>query len=317
MGRILRRLGIFAVTLLGASVLIFAVTAALPGDIAQVLLGTDATPEAVEQLRRQLGLDRPLAVRYLEWLGGVLTGDFGVSHLSNQPVLALIGPRLAVTAWLVGLSIVGALLIALPAGMVAALKRRHWQGFAVNALAQLGMAIPVFFGGILIVLVFAVWLQWLPANGYRPLLADPVQWARHLVLPVVTLSLVQGAVLIRYVRSAFVEVLSEDYYRTARAIGWTPTAALLRHGVRNAAVSLVTIIGLQLSAVLVGAIVVEQVFTLPGLGTLLLNAVAQRDLFVIQGTVMFLVLAVLVINALVDFSYLLIDPRQRARGEVE
>ena len=201
--------------------------------------------------------------------------------------------------------------------MVAALKRRHWQGFAVNALAQLGMAIPVFFGGILIVLVFAVWLQWLPANGYRPLLADPVQWARHLVLPVVTLSLVQGAVLIRYVRSAFVEVLSEDYYRTARAIGWTPTAALLRHGVRNAAVSLVTIIGLQLSAVLVGAIVVEQVFTLPGLGTLLLNAVAQRDLFVIQGTVMFLVLAVLVINALVDFSYLLIDPRQRARGEVE
>lgn len=317
MGRILRRLGIFAVTLLGASVLIFAVTAALPGDIAQVLLGTDATPEAVEQLRRELGLDRPLAVRYLEWLGGVLTGDFGVSHLSNQPVLALIGPRLAVTAWLVGLSIVGALLIALPAGMVAALKRRHWQGFAVNALAQLGMAIPVFFGGILIVLVFAVWLQWLPANGYRPLLADPVQWARHLVLPVVTLSLVQGAVLIRYVRSAFVEVLSEDYYRTARAIGWTPTAALLRHGVRNAAVSLVTIIGLQLSAVLVGAIVVEQVFTLPGLGTLLLNAVAQRDLFVIQGTVMFLVLAVLVINALVDFSYLLIDPRQRARGEVE
>ena len=282
-----------------------------------MLLGTDATPEAVEQLRRELGLDRPLAVRYLEWLGGVLTGDFGVSHLSNQPVLALIGPRLAVTAWLVGLSIVGALLIALPAGMVAALKRRHWQGFAVNALAQLGMAIPVFFGGILIVLVFAVWLQWLPANGYRPLLADPVQWARHLVLPVVTLSLVQGAVLIRYVRSAFVEVLSEDYYRTARAIGWTPTAALLRHGVRNAAVSLVTIIGLQLSAVLVGAIVVEQVFTLPGLGTLLLNAVAQRDLFVIQGTVMFLVLAVLVINALVDFSYLLIDPRQRARGEVE
>ena len=317
MGRILRRLGIFAVTLLGASVLIFAVTAALPGDIAQVLLGTDATPEAVEQLRRELGLDRPLAVRYLEWLGGVLTGDFGVSHLSNQPVLALIGPRLAVTAWLVGLSIVGALLIALPAGMVAALKRRHWQGFAVNALAQLGMAIPVFFGGILIVLVFAVWLQWLPANGYRPLLADPVQWARHLVLPVVTLSLVQGAVLIRYVRSAFVEVLSEDYYRTARAIGWTPTAALLRHGVRNAAVSLVTIIGLQLSAVLVGAIVVEQVFTLPGLGTMLLNAVAQRELFVIQGTVMFLVLAVLVINALVDFSYLLIDPRQRARGEVE
>ncbi len=316
MGGLLRRLGIFVVTLLGASVLIFAVTAALPGDIAQVLLGTDATPERVAALRREFGLDRPLPVRYLEWLGGVLTGDFGTSHLSRQPVLTLIGPSLAVTAWLVGLGILGALLIALPAGMLAALKRRHWQGFAVNALAQLGMAIPVFFGGMLIVLVFSVWLGWLPPNGYVPLRTNPTQWARHLVLPVVTLSLVQGAVLIRYVRSAFVEVLSEDYYRTARAIGWTPAAALLRHGVRNAAVSLVTVIGLQLSAVLVGAIVVEYVFGLPGLGWLLLNAVGQRDLFVIQGTVMFLVLAVLVINALVDFSYLLIDPRQRARGEI-
>lgn len=309
--RILRRLGIFAVTLLGASILIFVVTAALPGDIAQVLLGTDATPEAVANLRRELGLDRPLPVRYLEWLGGVLTGNFGVSHLSGQPVLALLGPRLAVTAWLVGLGIIGSLLIALPAGMIAALRRRHWQGFLVNGLAQVGMAIPVFWGGIMLVLVFAVWLRWLPANGYRPLLVNPLEWAAHLVLPAVTLSLVQGAVLIRYVRSAFVEVLNEDYYRTARAIGWTPTAALLRHGVRNAAVSLVTILGLQLSAVLVGAIVVEQVFTLPGLGTLLLTAVAQRDLFVIQGTVMFLVLAVLVINAIVDFSYLAIDPRQR------
>ncbi len=315
--RILRRLGIFAVTLLGASILIFVVTAALPGDIAQVLLGTDATPERVAELRREFGLDRPLPVRYLEWLGGVLTGNFGVSHLSGQPVLSLIAPRLAVTAWLVVLGIIGALLLALPAGMVAALKRRHWQGFSVNAFAQVGMAIPVFWGGILLVLIFAVWLRWLPANGYVPLLTDPVQWAAHLVLPVVTLSLVQGAVLIRYVRSAFVEVLNEDYYRTARAIGWTPTAARLRHGVRNAAVSLVTVLGLQLSSVLVGAIVVEQVFALPGLGTLLLTSVAARDVFVIQGTVMFLVLAVLAISAIVDFSYLLIDPRQRTGGDQE
>ena len=315
--RILRRLGIFAVTLLGASILIFVVTAALPGDIAQVLLGTDATPERVAELRREFGLDRLLPFRYLEWLGGVLTGNFGVSHLSGQPVLSLIAPRLAVTAWLVVLGIIGALLLALPAGMVAALKRRHWQGFSVNAFAQVGMAIPVFWGGILLVLIFAVWLRWLPANGYVPLLTDPVQWAAHLVLPVVTLSLVQGAVLIRYVRSAFVEVLNEDYYRTARAIGWTPTAALLRHGVRNAAVSLVTVLGLQLSSVLVGAIVVEQVFALPGLGTLLLTSVAARDVFVIQGTVMFLVLAVLAISAIVDFSYLLIDPRQRTGGDQE
>ena len=295
--------------------LIFLVTAALPGDVAQVLLGLDATPEAVARLRHQLGLDRPLPIQYLSWIGGIFTGNFGVSHLSGDPVLALMAPRLVVTLWLVLFGVIGSLLIALPAGMLAALKRRHWQGFTINALAQVGMAIPVFWGGILLVLLFAVKLRWLPANGYVPLREDAGQWASHLVLPAVTLSLVQGAVLIRYVRSAFVEVLNEDYYRTARAIGWTPATALVRHGTRNAAIPLVTVLGLQLSTVLVGAIVVEQVFTLPGLGSLLLTAVAQRDLLVVQGTVMFLVLAVLVINAIVDFSYVLIDPRQRSGGD--
>lgn len=313
--RIAHRIGIFAVSLLGASMLIFLVTAALPGDVAQVLLGLDATPEAVARLRHQLGLDRPLLIQYLSWIGGIVTGNFGVSHLSGDPVLALMAPRLVVTMWLVLFSVFGSLLIALPSGMLAALRRRHWQGFTINALAQVGMAIPVFWGGILLVLLFAVKLRWLPANGYVPLSQDAGKWASHLVLPVVTLSLVQGAVLIRYVRSAFVEVLNEDYYRTARAIGWTPTDALLRHGTRNAAISLVTVLGLQLSTVLVGAIVIEQVFTLPGLGSLLLTAVAQRDLLVVQGTVMFLVLAVLVINAVVDFSYLIIDPRQRSGSD--
>ena len=308
--RIAKRLGVFAVSLLGASLLIFLFTNALPGDVAQVLLGTDATPEAVAQLRAQLGLDRPLAVQYVSWLGGILVGDFGQSHLNGVPVLELLTPRIAVTLWLVLFGLIGSLLIALPAGMVAALKRRSWPGFAISAAAQLGMAVPVFWGGILLVLVFAVWLHWFPANGYVPLTRDPAQWAAHLVLPALTLALVQAAVLIRYVRSAFIEVLNEDYYRTARSIGWTPMRALLRHGVRNAAISLVTILGLQLSTVLVGAIVVESVFTLPGLGSLLLTAVNQRDLVVVQGTVMFLVLAVLAISALVDFSYLLIDPRQ-------
>lgn len=312
--RIGRRLGVFAISLLGASLLIFLVTKALPGDVAQVLLGTEATPEAVARLRAQLGLDRPLAEQYVGWVGGILVGDFGVSHLNGQPVLALLVPRIAVTLWLVLFGLVGSLLVALPAGMVAALKRRSWPGFTISAAAQLGMAVPVFWGGILLVLVFAVWLRWLPANGYVPLTRDPGQWAAHLVLPVVTLAGVQAAVLIRYVRSAFLEVLNEDYYRTARSVGWTPLRALLRHGLRNAAISLVTVVGLQLSSVLVGAIVVESVFTLPGLGSLLLTAVGQRDLLVVQGTVMFLVLAVLVISALVDFSYLLIDPRQAAGG---
>jgi peptide/nickel transport system permease protein len=314
--RVGRRLGVFFLSLLGASLLIFLLTNALPGDVAQVLLGTDATPEALQDLRAQLGLDRPLAVQYLGWLGGILTGDFGHSHLNGQPVLALLAPRLAVTLWLVLFGVLGSLLIAVPAGMVAALKRRSWPGLTLSAAAQLGMAVPVFWGGILLVLVFAVWLRWLPANGYVPLTRNPAQWAGHLLLPSITLAVVQGAVLMRYVRSAFLEVLNEDYYRTARAIGWTPMRALLRHGLRNAAIALVTVLGLQLSSVLVGAIVVESVFTLPGLGSLLLTAVNQRDLVVVQGTVMFLVLAVLAISALVDFSYLLIDPRQRTGREL-
>lgn len=312
--RVGRRLAVFVVSLLGASLLIFLVTNALPGDVAQALLGTDATPEALARLRAQLGLDQPLPVQYLDWIGGFLTGDLGRSHLNGQPVLTLLAPRIAVTLWLVLFGLVGSLLIALPAGMVSALKRRSWPGFTISAAAQIGMAIPVFWGGILLVLVFSVWLHWLPANGYVPLTRNPLQWASHLVLPAITLAAVQAAVLIRYVRSAFLEVLDEDYYRTARSIGWTPMRALLRHGVRNAAIALVTVIGLQLSSVLVGAIVVESVFTLPGLGSLLLTSVDRRDLVVVQGTVMFLVLTVLVISALVDFSYLLIDPRQGSRG---
>ncbi len=312
--QVAQRLGVFAITLLGASVVVFAITMALPGDVAQTLLGTEATPEALAQLRAQLGLDRPWPVQYLDWMGGMLTGDFGVAQRSGDPVLSLIGPRLAVTLWLVGFAMVLSLLIAVPSGMLAALKRRSWQGVTVSASAQVGMAIPVFWGGILLVMVFAVWLRWLPANGYVPLLKNPTSWAQHLILPVVTLSLVQAAILTRYVRSAFLEVLSEDYYRTARSVGWTPMRALLRHGLRNVAISLVTVLGLQVSAVLVGAIVVESVFTLPGLGSLLLTAVFQRDVMVVQGTVMFLVFAVLLLSAIVDLSYLLIDPRQRSGG---
>jgi peptide/nickel transport system permease protein len=309
--RIAQKVGVFALSLVGASILIFWITNALPGNVAHVLLGTDATEAAVAELEAQLGLDRPLVLRYLEWIGGILTGDFGTSPLSKDPVLTLIAPRIGITAWLVLLGIIGSIIIALPLGMVAALKQRQWQGFAISSAAQLGMAIPVFWCGIIFALVFAVWLRLLPPNGYVPLTEDPAGWLRHLILPVITLAMVQSAVLIRYVRSAFIEVLNEDYYRTARAIGWTPLRAMMRHGVRNAAISLVTVLGLQLSSSLVGAIVVEKVYNLHGLGDLLLDKVAERDLVVVQGTVMLLVLAVLLINLLVDLSYGIIDPRQR------
>lgn len=317
LSRLAQRLGIFVASLLGASLLIFAVTNALPGDVAQTIMGIDAQPADVAALREQLGLNRPWLVQYVDWLSGLFTGNLGNSMISGDSVMSLLAPRIAVTAWVVFFGMVGSLVIAVPAGMIAALKRRSWAGTTVSASAQVGMAIPVFWGGILLTMVFAVWLRWLPANGYVPLTEDPAGWISHMVLPAVTLALVQAAVLIRYVRSSFLEVLSEDYYRTARAVGWTPMRALLRHGLRNAAIPLVTILGLQASSVLVGAIVVESVFNLPGLGSLLLSSVQQHDLPVVQGVVMFLVLTVLLISTLVDLAYVLIDPRQRVAQEAE
>lgn len=305
------RLGVFALSLAVASVVIFVVTQALPGDVARVLLGDGASPEQLAAKRAQLGVDRPLAAQYVTWIGGMLAGDFGTSWTSSLPVAGLIAPRIGVTAWLASFGLLLAALVAVPLGAVAALKRRRPAGFVTSAAAQVGMAIPAFWAGILLVLVFAVTLRWFPSGGYVPLGTDPMGWASHLVLPVLSLGLVQGAVLIRYVRSAFLEVLGEDYFRTARSIGWTPWRALARHGLRNAAVSLVTVIGLQLAAVLVGAIVVERVFVLPGLGSLLLQSVTSYDLVTVRGVVMLLVFSVLVINALVDLSYVVIDPRLR------
>lgn len=314
------RLLIFAASMVVASIAIFLVVNALPGDVATAILGFGADPGSVAELRLRLGLDRPLLARYFSWAGGMVTGDMGRSYLTNEPVTALVVPRIGVTAWLVVISMLIAPLIAFPLGMFAAMKRRNWLGAAASTLSQIGLSIPAFYAGILLVVVFAVGFHWLPANGYTPLVDSagrwhPIAFLEHLVLPVASLVIVQASVLTRYVRAAFVEVLGEDYFRTARAVGWTRWRALWRHGVRNAAISVVTVIGLQLATLLVGAIVVEQVFRIPGLGTALLSAVANRDLIVVQGIVMVLVFAVLIINLLTDLSYVLIDPRLRGRDE--
>ncbi len=312
------RLASFVASLLVASLAIFWIVNALPGDLAQTILGQGADEASLRALRQRYGLDRPATTRYAEWAGGLLRGDLGVSYATNQPVSALIAPRLGVTAWLCGLSMLLVPLVALPLGMVAAVRRRSWQGTLVSGLSQIGLAIPAFYAGILLVVVFAVRLRWLPANGYVQLRDDTgwwdwAGWAEHLVLPVLSLVLVQASVLTRYVRSAFVEVLQEDWFRTARAVGWTRWRALWRHGLRNAGISIVTVLGLQLSTMVVGAIVIEMVFRLPGLGTALMSAVSARDLQMVQGIVMLLVALVLVVNLLTDLAYLLIDPRLRAR----
>lgn len=308
------RLGVFALSLLGASLVIFVICQALPGDPARILLGDGASPEQIAAKAHELGTDAPAPLRYLTWVAGLLVGDLGRSYTSGVPVATLVAPRLPVTASLAGFSLLVATALALPLGMLAALRRRTATGFVVSAASQLGMAIPAFWAGILLSIVVGVRLRWLPPNGYVPLTTDPAAWASHLVLPVLSLALVQAAVLVRYVRSAFVEVLSEDYYRTARAVGWREWPALWRHGVRNAALNLVTVLGLQLASILVGAIVVEQVFVQPGLGSLLLQAVATKDVMVIQGVVMVLVFTVLAINLVVELSYVLIDPRLRERA---
>ena len=311
-----KRLLSLAISLLVASLLVFLLLNLLPGDVAQVILGPNADPASVEALRQELGLDRPLIVRYLAWLGGLVTGNLGVSALTGAPFGQVIASKLAVTSWLVILGMALALAIAAPVGKAAAEHRRNAKGQVISIFSQLGMAIPAFLAGIILVIIFSVQLRWFPANGYVPLLKNPLAWAEHMVLPVISLALVQSAVLTRYVRNAFIEVMNEDYLRTARAIGWTESKALTRHGRRNVAIQVVTVLGLQLATLFVGAIVIEQVFVLPGLGSYVLAAVNNRDLPIVQSIAMILVAIVLLINVLVDIAYLIIDPRLRARGEV-
>jgi len=216
-----------------------------------------------------------------------------------------------VTLWLVGAAMLLAVLVALPVGTWMAVRHRHADGVAASALSQVGVAVPAFLAAILLIALFAVRLGWLPSGGWVTPAEDPVQFARRLVLPAVSLALVQGAVLARYVRSSVLDVLREDYLRTARAKGLRPMPALARHGLRNAAVPVVTVMGLQLATLLIGAVVVERVFVIPGLGSLLLDSVADRELLTVQTVVMVLVVAVLVINFVVDALYLVIDPRLR------
>jgi len=308
---LLSRLAAFLASLLVASIIVFALLNLLPGDVAGVILGSSATPEAVEQLRQHMGLDQPAILRYFSWLGGLLHGDLGHSAFSQLPIGPMVGARLGVTFSLVILGMVLAVVIAMPLGAYAAVQRRKAAGAAVSVLTQIGMSVPAFLAGIALVTIFAVKLRWLPANGYTPLLQDPLDWLRRLILPAVALAIVQSAVLVRYVRAAFIDVLQQDYFRTARAIGWGKYRAVMRHGVRNAALQVVTVIGLQLTTLFVGAVVIENVFVLPGLGSLLLSAVQSRDLPVVQSVVMVLVTLILAINTLVDMAYSAIDPRLR------
>jgi peptide/nickel transport system permease protein len=309
--RLLERTAVLLVSLAVSSVLVFAFMAVLPGDPARVALGVNASDQAVAELRQQFGLDRPLPTQYFDWLGGLLHGDLGTSYVSKVAIGPQVFDRLQVTLWLVVAGMIIALAIAVPAGTIMAARHRKVSGLALSAVSQLGVAVPAFLAGILLIMLFAVKLGWLPANGWTPPAQDPAMFAKQLILPALALGLVQGAVLTRYVRSAVLDVLREDYLRTARAKGLRSFPALWRHGLRNAAVPVVTVLGLQLATLLIGAVVVERVFVIPGLGSLLLDGVSNRDLLLVQDVVMVLVVAVLVVNFLVDLLYVALDPRLR------
>jgi peptide/nickel transport system permease protein len=309
--RILQRLAIFVVSLIVSSILVFAFMAVLPGDPARVALGVDASEESVQALREQFGLNRSLVVQYLDWARGLLTLDPGTSYVSQVEIGPQVADRLQVTLWLVVTSMAIAVVLALPSGILMAVRHRKLSGLFLSAMSQVGVAVPAFLAGILLITVFAVGLGWLPPNGWTPPAQDPAMFVKQLALPALSLGLVQGAVLTRYVRSAVLDVLREDYLRTARSKGLRPGQALLRHGLRNAAVPVVTVLGLQLATLLIGTVVVERVFVIPGLGSLLLDSVANRDLVIVQDVVIILVVAVLFVNFLVDLVYLLIDPRLR------
>jgi peptide/nickel transport system permease protein len=308
---LLRRTAVLVVSIVIASVVVFAFMAVLPGNPAEVALGTNATPEAVQQLEQEFGTDRPVATQYADWAGGMLSGDFGVSYTTRDAIGPQISDRIQVTLILVLAAGIVALLIAVPFGVLAAARHRRRSGVVLSAASQVGAAIPAFIAGILLVSVFAVQLGWLPSSGWIAPSDDPVGFLKQVALPALSLGLVEGAVLTRYVRSATIEILREDFLRTARAKGLTRNQALVRHGLRNAAIPVVTVLGLQLSLLLVGAVVIERVFVLPGIGSLLLDSVSNRDLLTVQGTVMVLTLIVLLINYVVDVLYVVIDPRLR------
>ena len=311
--RLLERIAALAASLAVSSILVFGFMAVLPGDPARVALGVNASDAAVAVLRTDFGLDRPLVSQYFSWVGGMLRFNLGDSYISRAPIGPQIADRLQVSLWLVGTSMLIAVVIAVPVGSIMAVWHRRISGLLLSAASQVGVAIPAFLAGILLITVFAVRLGWLPANGWTPPAEDPGMFLKQLALPALSLGLVQGAVLTRYVRSSVLEILREDFLRTARAKGLRPMQALVRHGLRNASVPVVTVLGLQLATLLIGAVVVERVFVIPGLGSLLLDAVANRDLILVQDTVMILVVAVLVVNFVVDLLYVAIDPRMRTQ----
>ena len=309
----LKRLISLILSLAVASLVIFFVIEVAPGDPASFMLGINAQPDTVAALRAELGLDLPKLQRYLAWVGGMLQGDFGTSYTYRTEVAGMIADRLWVSLPLALYALALSTAIAFPAGIYAAARRGKPGDIAVMGATQLGVAVPNFWFAMMLVLIFAINLRWFSAGGFPGWDKGVLAGLKALTLPAVALALPQAAILARIMRSALLDILGEDFMRTARAKGLSRRQALWRHGVRNALIPVLTIIGLQFAFLLAGGIIIEQVFYLPGLGRLIFQAISARDLIVVESVVMLLVFAVIVVNFLVDLAYALVDPRLRAR----
>jgi len=310
-----KRILILIATLFLVSGVIFLVLRVIPGDPAQIILGIQATPETLQELRHKLGLDLPWIVQYANWLGGLLRGDFGQSIAYDIPITSLILSRLEVTVPLAFLSILFAVLFSIPLGIYAAARRNRLGDYGVMLFSQVGLAIPQFWAGILLILFFSVHLQWFAAGGFKPWADSPFLALKSLLLPALSLGIIRAAVLARLTRSCMLETLGEDYIRTARAKGLAEKVVVYKHGFRNALIPVITILGLQMGELLAGAIVIENVFHLPGLGRLIFLAIGQRDLPVVQGVGLLIAFFIVVMNFLVDISYGVVDPRIRGGEE--
>ena len=290
---------------------IFAVLSVIPSDPAQIILGIHATPETLQTLRHKLGLDRPVILQYLHYMRNLCVGDLGQSITYDVPIRSLIFSRLQVTIPLAILSMIFAIVLSIPMGVYSSLHRNRVGDYGIMIFSQMGLAVPAFWAGILLILLFAVTLHWFPAGGFQPWQVDPIRALKSLFLPALSLGWVRAAVLTRMTRSCMLEVLGEDYIRTAWSKGLPKRLVVYKHAFRNAIIPVMTLVGLQVGDLLAGAIIIENVFHLPGVGRLVFEAIGQRDLPVVQGVVLLIAMMIVVINFIMDVAYRYLDPRIR------
>lgn len=308
---IMKRLLAMIPVLIGVSLVVFFAIRIVPGDTATIILGEGASQEDIDALRSDLGMDRPLVVQYLDWLGHAARGDFGTSVRTGIPVLEEIGRRMPVTIELTVLSMLLAGMIGVPAGVISAVRQNRWEDYSARLFSIGGLSMPDFWVGTLLLLLPLLWWGWAPELRYEPLWESPRANLEHFSLPSIALGISLSALVMRMVRSSLLEVLRADYIRTARAKGLSSTSVVIGHGLRTALIPVVTILGLQMSRLLGGAVVMEQLFALPGMGRFVLESITQRDYLMLQSVVLVIALMLQLINLLVDLSYALLDPRVR------